>query len=248
MLRELKRWGIEVRIRAERKMGSGVSVSIVRRDGERAFISYAGNLSKWSLRDIERDLKFISRAHALYYGGYFFMRNMMAEKAEELMRRLKDVGIVTAFDTGWDPEGWAPRTIAGIRRTLKYVNVFLPNAEEARNIAAYSSPERAALNILGYGPELVAIKLGPEGCVVAQGEEVARIPGFKCRAFDTTGAGDAFNAGFMLGYLRGWDLWKTAEFANAIGALTVSSRRQGPNRFPAREEVTAFLKGHSRLR
>jgi len=243
MLRELRREGIKARVSVERRMSSGICVSIVRDDGERAFVSYVGNLSRWSLADVRRSFGFISRARALYYGGYFFMKSLMADKAEELMSSLRDVGVVTVLDTGWDPEGWAPGTVKGIRKVLKYVNVFLPNAKEAQGITGCRFPGKAARKLLSYGPDVVTIKLGPEGCLVANGEETIRVPGFKRDAFDATGAGDAFNAGFMLGYLRGWDSRKTAEFANATGALTVSSRRKGADRFPSRKEVEDLLKG-----
>lgn len=241
MLRELRRERIKARVSVERGMSSGICVSIVRDDGERAFVSFVGNLSRWSLADVRRNFGFISRARALYYGGYFFMKSMMADKAEELMSSLRDVGVVTVLDTGWDPDGWAPGTVKGIRKVLKYVNVFLPNAKEAQGITGCRSPGKAARTLLGYGPDVVTIKLGPEGCLVADGDEIIRVPGFKCDAFDATGAGDAFNAGFMLGYLRGWDSRKTAEFANATGALTVSTRRKGGDRFPTSKEVDDFL-------
>jgi sugar/nucleoside kinase (ribokinase family) len=241
MLKELKDERIKARIMVERSTASGICVSIVRNDGERAFVSYAGSLSKFSLEDIRHNFKFISRARALYYGGYFFMQNLMASKAEELMGFFKNSGIVTVFDTGWDPEGWSQRTVKEIRRILKFVSVFLPNSKEAWEITGCTSPEKAARKILSYGPEVVAIKLGPRGCLVVNENEKAKIHGFKCDAFDATGAGDAFNAGFMLGYLSGWNLREIAEFANATGALTVSSRRKGTDRFPNRKEVEEFL-------
>ncbi|MBO3803162.1 MAG: carbohydrate kinase family protein [Candidatus Brockarchaeota archaeon] len=241
MLEELKRGGIEARIKVERKALSGVCVSIVRNDGERAFVSYAGSLSKWGLADVRRNFRFISRARALYFGGYFFMQNLMAEKAEELMRSFSDAGVETVFDTGWDPEGWKPGTVREVRNVLRFVRVFLPNSKEAFRITGCSSPSKAAGKILGYGPQVVGIKLGHKGCMVANKDGKTKVPGFECEAFDATGAGDAFNAGFMLGYLSGWDLMKTAKFANATGALTVSSTRKGAERFPGRKEVEEFL-------
>jgi hypothetical protein len=57
MLRELRREGIKARVSVERKMPSGVCASIVRDDGERAFVSYVGNLSRWSLADIRRSFR-----------------------------------------------------------------------------------------------------------------------------------------------------------------------------------------------
>jgi sugar/nucleoside kinase (ribokinase family) len=169
------------------------------------------------------------------------MQKLMSEKAEELIRIVRNAGVATVFDTGWDPGGWAPRTVKEIRRVLKFVNVFLPNMKEARRITGCLYPGKAAQKLLSYGPDVVAIKLGPRGCLVANRKEKVRAPGFKCQAFDAIGAGDAFNASFILGYLQGWDLRKIAKFANATGALIVSNKSQGADRFPTRKEVEDFL-------
>ena len=60
------------------------------------------------------------------------------------------------------------------------------------------------------------------------------------KAVDTTGAGDAFDAAFVTGLIEGWELRRTAVFANAVGALTTMDRGAVAP-LPRREKVEEFL-------
>ncbi len=103
----------------------------------------------------------------------------------------------------------------------------------------------AAMELLEMGPQVVVVTLGEQGCAV-----LSRRPGgagrHSCQAFtdtgvkDTTGAGDAFQGGFLYGYLQGWPLEKCAVLANACGYL--KSLNIGARNMPRREAVEAFLR------
>jgi sugar/nucleoside kinase (ribokinase family) len=81
----------------------------------------------------------------------------------------------------------------------------------------------AARTLLDYGVNVVGLKMGAAGClVVTRDGEIFQLPAFQVEAVDATGAGDAFVAGFMAGIWHGWSLEKTARFANAVGALSVT--------------------------
>jgi sugar/nucleoside kinase (ribokinase family) len=70
-----------------------------------------------------------------------------------------------------------------------------------------------------YGPKIVALKQGEQGCYVRTPDEEIALPAFDITPVDGTGAGDAFVAGFLRGYLAGWPLEETARFASAAGAM-----------------------------
>jgi len=72
-------------------------------------------------------------------------------------------------------------------------------------------------------------------------EEKIHSPAFNVKVVDTTGAGDAFDAGFLAGIIGGWDVEKAARFANGVGALStmkVGARSALPNR----REAEIFLR------
>jgi sugar/nucleoside kinase (ribokinase family) len=106
---------------------------------------------------------------------------------------------------------------------LPYTNYFLPSLPEAQAMTSCQEPLEVARVLLDYGVEVVGLKMGVAGCLVAtRNWDAIRLPAFQVDAVDATGAGDAFVAGFMAGIWHDWPLEKTARFANAVGALCVT--------------------------
>jgi len=75
------------------------------------------------------------------------------------------------------------------------------------------------------GPLTVAVKLGADGALAVRGEEALRLPAESAQVVDSTGAGDAFNAGLLYGFLEGRALDETLALAVACG--TISTRAIG---------------------
>jgi len=69
----------------------------------------------------------------------------------------------------------------------------------------------------------VGLKLGEKGCYLKTGNEEFRLPAFKVKAVDLTGAGDSFIAGFLTGINKGFSIEKSGRLANAVGAMCISS-------------------------
>jgi 5-dehydro-2-deoxygluconokinase len=97
------------------------------------------------------------------------------------------------------------------------------------------------------GPEIVIEKVGREGCRVHKaGGAVIEAPGYPVEIMNILGAGDAFGAGFIYGYVRNWGLLKAARFANACGAIVVT-RPGCSNAMPTFDEVMDFVDGRGGL-
>ena len=103
--------------------------------------------------------------------------------------------------------------------------------------AAQLGKTRAMLNtarkILKSGIKTALITMAEDGCLVAQGNEAVRIHAPRVKAVDGCGAGATFSAGFIYGYLNGWDLEASARFATAAASLKVT--RAGLQMFPMAE-------------
>jgi len=115
----------------------------------------------------------------------------------------------------------------------KGIDVVFANEDEIRALFddQTSSYESLAQRLAGYGV-LAAVKLGKDGAWLADGDQLHRIPPVVVSdVIDTNGAGDAWAAGFLFGYLRGWSLPQSGALASLIGAETV--RHLGPNIPPA---------------
>jgi sugar/nucleoside kinase (ribokinase family) len=90
-------------------------------------------------------------------------------------------------------------------------------------ITGKTSPQDVAQVFMSYGVGTVGLKMGEEGSYVRSKDREMLVPPYVVEAVDATGAGDAYAAGFLTGLVQGWDLEKTARFANAVGALCVTA-------------------------
>ena len=108
-------------------------------------------------------------------------------------------------------------------------------------LAGVKGETHACKKLLEMGPKIVVLKQGKEGAAIFTKEkpEGIKVPGFKAKEVDPTGAGDSFGGAFIVGYLKGWDLEKITRFANAVGALKVEFF--GPMPETTYEEVVILI-------
>ncbi|KKX33180.1 PfkB family carbohydrate kinase [Rhizobium sp. LC145] len=116
----------------------------------------------------------------------------------ELVSLAKAKGLTVSLDPSWDEKLIRD---PGLFDACKGVDIFLPNLEEAEAMTGRRDPE-AALENLSRAFPLVALKGGADGAWLKFGERVLHVPAQKVPVVDTTGAGDAFNAGFIDAWLR----------------------------------------------
>lgn len=120
-------------------------------------------------------------------------------------------------------------------------DLLLPTASEAHALAGVAEDDQAAQVLLRNPNQILVYKRGAAGCTVYAAGERLDLPGFAVQEVDPTGAGDCFNAAFLVGLEENWSLEQTGRFACAAGALAVT--RQGPMEgAPTRAEVEALLK------
>lgn len=233
MLDEMRTRGVDVSnviVRADGQTGLSV---ILNRGIDRAILTHPGLIPALHASDIPDAL--LSSAHHLHVASYFLQTNLQPD-LPDLFRRAHSLGLTTSLDTNYDPsERWL-----GFDELLQTVDVFLPNKTEALSITQSAGLESAARQ-LANKCKLVAIKLGAEGAMLATKAEMISVPSIPVQVVDTVGAGDTFDAGFLYGYLHGWDLKKSLQLAAVCGALSTQAAG-GTNAQPTLEEAGIFLK------
>jgi sugar/nucleoside kinase (ribokinase family) len=162
----------------------------------------------------------VKRCRALYTNGYVFREATAPDDVLEAFELGSRAGIPTFFDPGPAISEIDPHWLkAMLERTM----MLQLTHEEALMLVGSGSAGEVARALLQEGPEVVAVKLGAEGCLlVARQEEPFRVPGIAVPVRDTTGAGDAFDAACVYGYLHGFSLEQMGVFANAVGAATTT--------------------------
>ncbi len=109
-----------------------------------------------------------------------------------------------------------------IQRALRQVDIFMPNACEARRLTGKTDIVDC-LKVLGQYSPIVVIKDGAQGAYAIQAEQVYHVPCIPVKCMDTTGAGDCFDAGFMKAYLDGLDLKECLQWGNITGGLSTQA-------------------------
>ena len=134
---------------------------------------------------------------------------------------------------------------------LQLVDILTPNQTEAKVLTGRSpdaaiEPEEAARDLIRAGVKNVVMTLGERGAVIVTASSSKHIAAMKMSAVDTTGAGDAFNAGLATALAWGESLELAVEFAVVVGGLAVTREGVIPS-LPKRAEVVQFYQQH-RLR
>lgn len=142
-------------------------------------------------------------------------RRIAVEARDRFLHAARGAGAVVTCDL----IAPAPDAAEELARIAPALDCFLPSLAEARVLTGHSAPEdcAAALRALGIG--LVIIKLGAAGVLAATAEGVVRWPAFAVDVVDTTSCGDAFCAGFVAGWARGFDLAGRIRLGSATAAL-----------------------------
>ncbi|MCK5313709.1 MAG: hypothetical protein KAJ53_01235, partial [Anaerolineales bacterium] len=124
---------------------------------------------------------------------------------------------------------------------LPDLSLLVLGMEEAGALLGVKTVEHAVEGFLAQGVRTVAIKLGREGCTLANAEGSQLLPGYPMKTVDTTGAGDSFCAGMLFGLLNGLSLQTCGSLANLLGGLATTVWGAGPV-LPGGDEVLEYLR------
>lgn len=234
MLDQMQKRGVDVSNVIIRPGGStGFSV-ILNRSSDRAILTFPGLIPALKASDIPDTL--LQRARHLHVASYFLQKNLQPDLAD-LFARAHSAGLTTSLDTNYDPSGqWT-----GFDELLAATDVFLPNEREALSIANAGDIETAA-GQLAKRAGLVVIKLGAAGALACQSGSFIRAATLPVDSVDAVGAGDSFDAGFLLGYLKQWELARSLRLACICGALSMRSSG-GTDAQPTLEEAMEYVSG-----
>lgn len=236
LINEMKKLGVETKIKMVEGDRAGITISLTFKDMKRAMISFTGSNSNFSKEDFELEE---IEGEIVHIGG-FNLLDKLRDDVVEIFRYAKKKGMKTSLDPNWDPKGWTKERMKVLKNVLKATDFFFPDYEEGKAMTKLKDPEKMVKKLSKMGPEVVVLKCGEKGCFVFKNKKLIHEKAFKVKAIQTTGAGDAFNAGFLKAFLSGLNLEESAKFANACGALYTTAF--GQDRFVGEDVVKSFLK------
>jgi sugar/nucleoside kinase (ribokinase family) len=199
------------------RRATGTCVVLVAPDGERSMLPDAGANAALAAADLP-DAAFAGGRH-LHLAGYTLLRDgSPREAAVEALRRARATGMTISVD----PSSAAPIERFGAERFLDlagHPDLLMPNRDEAAALTGSTDPVAAARVLSAHAREVV-VTLGADGACWTDGRVVIDAPAIIPRTpvRDTTGAGDAFAAGFLAAWLDGAAAGGALEAGNALAA------------------------------
>lgn len=213
---DLARKGVETSgISTSQRFGTSKTVILPVIGEDRRFIHTFGANADFGADDI--DWEALAEASVFYVGGYMILPDLAQDDLAALFQLARSHGVRTALDVVV-PAGNASASLRDLERVLPFVDVFLPNDEEAQHLTGEEEPRRQAEAFLCAGCATVVITRGGRGSLLMDQAQVIEAPAFDVTLVDSSGAGDAFAGGFIAGMMLGLDQAETLRFASAIGA------------------------------
>ncbi|MFL6286454.1 MAG: 5-dehydro-2-deoxygluconokinase [Pyrinomonadaceae bacterium] len=257
----LNREGVETRF-GVRKPGRRTSAFLLGIEPPDRFpiVPYRDNCADLELEMDDVIAAPVAESRALLLTGTGLSRQPSRDATLFAAARAHSCGTKVVLDLDFRPELWPDVRAYGVafRSIIPLVNVVIGTTQEVRSaILSGRAGVGADIHVtdgntggppadvieaaLSSGPEALIIKRGADSTFVyARGGEVSEVPTFEVEVLNVLGAGDAFAAGFLYGYLKGWDLYRSARMGNACGAIVVT-RHGCANFMPYEEEALAFI-------
>jgi ribokinase len=215
-----------------------LTVGLVHSSGERTFLTTRGHLESLSYELVRPSLGPAPEQHSIVLLSGIFLTPALRASYPKLLRDLNTLGYQVALDTNWPPQGWGTELRTEVGGWLSDCDHVLLNDLEVRSLADEEDLAKAVerlVPLLKPGGSLV-VKRGAHGAIAAQGSRRCEYAAPQARIFDTIGAGDSFNAGYLLARLEGAGLEESLAAGCRAAAAIIS-------RFPRRTLVAGELAG-----
>ncbi len=212
----LARYGVESRfVGVARSQSTSTSMVLVNREGQRPALHARGASDCLTRKD------FPSAAYdatVFHMGGTGLLRNLDGEPTQQILQLARRHGCITTFDL----VGARHDMTHDVLITLPFVDYFMPSIEEARILSGRKDVHDVVQFFLDQGVSTCVFTLGDQGVLIRNASQTLYFPAYEVSVVDTTGCGDAFSAGFILGLAKGFDWELTARFASACAALVAT--------------------------
>jgi sugar/nucleoside kinase (ribokinase family) len=189
----------------------------IRPTGERPALHVPGATRQFRLPDL--DLVSLARFDAVLLGGPDALTGLSGAELATVARSVHAAGGLLMADV------LHPGSRTDFERladALAVADWFCPNNDQLVALTGRTDLEEAIAEVLALGTGGVAVTLGADGCLVGRGAGVHHIPAIAVDVVDTTGCGDAFDAGMLTGLLAGCDPVDAAWLGIACGSLVAT--------------------------
>jgi len=197
---------------------TGIAFTLVLPGGERYFIVDRGANTSLLFEDI--DLQLIQNSSFIYFTGFSLQERDTSQTIQKVIEEASKKRVAIVFNPG------APNLAEEFRDTFlntirRYVDMLILNNSEGRYLAGCDRESEIMRFLLSQDLKRVVLTMGNRGSIVATKDKMYQIDAHALKVVDTTGAGDAYAAGFIYGLIKGWKEETAGKFASKIAGEIV---------------------------
>ena len=222
IMRELQAAGADTQwITVHEHLNTAAPVLLIDHQGERHIVRVPDNANHF-FDNTMVPFELMDQASHLHLASANVLNRLDGQPLGQLFKDAKAHGLSTSLDASYDRSGnW----MKNIETALQYCDIFVPSIQEAAIYAGSHDIEEISSFFSQYPLKIFGIKLGEKGVYLTDFKESVHLPTlYRGKPVDTTGAGDAFLAGFVSAWVRGYDmrscgLLGSAQSASVLGSI-----------------------------
>ena len=226
------------RIQRVEDLPTSTTVILLIQGQDRRYLHVVGANRALTVEQIARD--WVRNLKVFYLGGLFALPGVELSMLAELLQFCRSCGVTTVLDVAVPHEQRGMSPLAGL---LPFIDVFLPNEDEARAFTGFTDPHDQLRALQGMGANTVIITRGAQGVIAGRAGTMWRCGAYQMAVIDPSGCGDAFTSGVIVGLLQGWSIEETLRYASAIGASVTRAIGTTQSVFTA-SEAAEFVRSH----
>jgi len=231
LLRDMKNEGVDISSVKRSELPTGTVFVAVNPEGERVMYAASSATNDLSREDI--DIKYINSFDWLVLASLENVEILEYAATCFSGKICLSCGALTA-----------ERGLKKLTQLLEKTDIFISSRVELNKLTGKEDVKTGQEIISSYGPSIIVTTLGPQGSQALERGKIYRAESYKVKVIDTTGAGDAFTAGFLYSHIEGKTLQDALYFGNACAALCIQEKgaRAGVKNI---REVEDFLRGNN---
>jgi fructokinase len=215
--------------------------------GDREFLFYRNPCADILLSESDLPLEWLQNTKFLHCGGVSLTQNPSRHASIQAIQLAQKHGAMVSFDPNLRLGLWANglKDYQNVlQQVLPTVDLFLPSDEELTAFIGTNDLEKALRQAHELGPQIICLKRGKQGALVSTKAPDGTIqqfsqPSFDVSVLDTTGAGDGFNAGLLVGLANGLPLAEAVVQGTEVASLVIT-KIGAMTALPTLDELTDF--------
>lgn len=239
---------------------TGLAILAIKSRDEFPLLFYRENCADMALAERDFDAEFIASAKALLVTGTLFSNPATERTARSAMALARSAGTKIVLDIDYRPVLWgltsrgdgetryisSPQVSARLMEIVADCQLVVGTEEEFHIAGGVADTHAALLRLRRVSDAVFLVKRGPAGCLIFAADipdtldAALAVPGARVNVLNVLGAGDAFMAGFLRGWLEGEPLERCGLYGNLAGGLVVARHGCAPA-MPIRAEMDAAL-------